>query len=70
MSDLPEIGPCLICGELADLYVSCGPFKTGPYCSTHRWQLQVHIERRKTMLIESKFIDWVDEFQLRKEAER
>lgn len=64
MSDeLPEIGPCLICGKASGLYLSCGPHKAGPYCSQHRWEMGIYYMEQKKQMAEDKFNDWVDEFQ-------
>lgn len=59
---------CIICGESGGLYLTCGPYKTGPYCPDHRWKLGSHIETKKKQMTENKFNDWVDEFQ-KKESE-
>ena len=54
---------CIICGESGGYYLTCGPFKTGPYCPQHRWELAEYITNRGKQLTEDKFNDWVDEFQ-------
>jgi len=54
---------CIICGESGRLYLTCGPYKTGPYCSQHRWGLGSYIDTQKRLLVESRFNHWVDEFQ-------
>lgn len=60
---------CIICGKSGGLYVTCGPFKTGPYCSDHRWELSVYVGEKKRRMAESKFNDWVDEFQNKERRE-
>ena len=60
---------CIICGKSGGLYVTCGPFKTGPYCPDHRWELSVYVGEKKRRLIEDKFNDWVDEFQNKERRE-
>jgi len=61
---------CIICGKSGGCYLTYGPYKTGPYCTTHRWELGAYIDRKKRRMLESKFNSWVDEFQEMEEAKR
>lgn len=61
---------CIICGESGGLYLTCGPYKTGPYCPSHRWKLSCYVGDQKKQMIESKFNDWVDEFQNKERRKR
>jgi hypothetical protein len=54
---------CIICGESGGFYINQAPFKTGPYCSQHRWELNAFLLRKRDRMLESKFNEWVDEFQ-------
>lgn len=56
---------CIIegCEKSGGLYVTHEGFKTGPYCSQHRFELQCHIDKRKRQMITSEWNTWVSEFQ-------
>ena len=59
---------CIICGKSGGYYLTCGPFKTGPYCSQHRWELGGYIVQQKEQMAADKFNDWVNKFQRIKEG--
>ena len=54
---------CILCGKPGGLHLTCGPLKTGPYCSDHRWKLGSYIDGQKDRMMVEKFNDWVSEFQ-------
>lgn len=65
----PKVGEeCIICGESGGFYLHSGPTKAGPYCGQHRWELGVYVTKRNKQICESKFNEWVDEFQRKKQA--
>ena len=59
---------CIICGRSGGFYLCSGPFRTGPYCSQHRWELGVYVTKRNRQLCEDRFNRWVDEFLKLKKA--
>lgn len=57
---------CIVCNKSGGLYLTCGPYKTGPYCSQHRWELGEYIKAKQQEMIVQKFNHLVNQWQLQK----